>query len=46
MDVIWAFCAMAAALFAVAMLSKRPVADSPSDRGKVVYDDIGLQEGP
>ena len=45
-DVIWAFCAMAGALFAVAMLSKRPVVDSPSDRGKVVYDDIGLQEGP
>ena len=45
-NVIWAFCAMAAALFAVAMFSKRAVMDSPSDRGKVVYDDIGLQEGP
>ena len=43
---ISAFGAMAAALFAVAMIGKRPVADSPSDRGKVVYDDIGLQEGP
>jgi hypothetical protein len=45
-NVIWAFSAMAATLFAVAMLSKRPVADSPGDRGKIVYDDIGLQEGP
>jgi hypothetical protein len=28
------------------MLGKRPVADSRGDRGKIVYDDIGLQEGP
>ena len=34
------------ALFAVAMIGKRPVADAPGDRGKVVFDDIGLQEGP
>ncbi len=46
LPVIWVFCAMAAALFAVAMLSKRPIEDSPRDRAKVVYDDIGLQEGP
>ena len=46
MPAIAAFTAMAAAFLAVAMLGKRPVADSPGDRGKVVFDDIGLQEGP
>ena len=40
------FAAMAVVLLAVAMFSKRPVAGSPGDRGKVVFDDIGLQEGP
>jgi uncharacterized oligopeptide transporter (OPT) family protein len=44
--VIGAFCAMAAALFVVAMTGKRPVDDPPTDRGKVVFDDLGLQEGP
>ena len=43
---IAAFSAMAAALLAVALLGKRPIADSPGDRDKIVYDDIGLQEGP
>jgi hypothetical protein len=37
---------MAAALLAVAMLGKRPVADSASDRSQVVFDEIGSQEGP
>jgi putative OPT family oligopeptide transporter len=43
---IAAFGVMAAALLAVALLGNRPGADEPGDRGKVVYDDIGLQEGP
>ena len=43
---IAAFSAMAAALLAVALFGKRPVMDDPSDPGKVVYNDIGLQEGP
>ena len=43
---IAAFSVMAVALLAVALLGKRPVVDSPGDRGKVVYDEIGLQEGP
>ena len=43
---IAAFGVMAAALFAVALFGKRPVVDEPSNHGKVVYDDIGLQEGP
>ena len=43
---IAAFTVMAVALFAVALLGKRPVADPPSKPGKVVFDDIGLQEGP
>jgi putative OPT family oligopeptide transporter len=43
---IAAFSVMAAALLAVALLGKRPVVDSPNDRGKVVFDDVGLQEGP
>jgi hypothetical protein len=41
-----AFTVMAVALLAVAMLGKRPVADSAGGKGKVVLDDIGLQEGP
>jgi putative OPT family oligopeptide transporter len=44
--VLAAFCAMAAALLAVALLGKRPIAETPGGRGKVVFDDIGLQEGP
>jgi putative OPT family oligopeptide transporter len=41
-----AFIVMAVVLLAVALLGKRPVADPPSYSGKMVFDDIGLQEGP
>ena len=49
--VIWvpaiaAFGVMAAALFAVALLGKRPVADTPNSTRKIVLDDISLHEGP
>jgi putative OPT family oligopeptide transporter len=43
---VGAFAAMAAALFAVAMVGKRPASEPPTMKGKVVLDDIGLQEGP
>jgi uncharacterized oligopeptide transporter (OPT) family protein len=43
---IGAFCVMAAALVFVALVGKRPVVDAPNDHGKIVYNDIGLQEGP
>jgi putative OPT family oligopeptide transporter len=43
---IAAFGVMVAALVGVALVGKRPIMDEPSDHGKVVYNDIGLQEGP
>jgi uncharacterized oligopeptide transporter (OPT) family protein len=45
-EALVAFGVMVVALFLVAMVGKRPVAEAPGDRGKVVLDDIGLQEGP
>jgi putative OPT family oligopeptide transporter len=43
---IAAFGVMVAALVGVALGGKRPIMDEPSDHGKVVYNDIGLEEGP
>ncbi|HEX3447459.1 MAG TPA: OPT/YSL family transporter, partial [Isosphaeraceae bacterium] len=44
--VIAAFAVMAAALLAVAMLGKRPVAGAPGKPDDEGLGDIGLQEGP